>query len=293
MAEKTDDMLGKVVLVTGATSGIGKEIARGLALKRATVIVAGRSPDRGRAAAEEISDDAANPAVSFLELDVASAPSIRAFAEAFGKKYDKLDVLVNNAAIWSDERKTNDAGIELTWATNVLGYFAVTRALEDKLKAAAPSRIVNVASTYARGLDLDDVEFKTRKYSGRLAYAASKQADRMLTWAMADRYKKDGVTANAMHPGLNAGGFAAAGGLVATNLPRGTSIFTRAMFAIAGIKPERGADTAVWLASSRALEDDTSGWYIRRKETRCPFRDEAQIAKLWELCEAMLSSAAR
>jgi retinol dehydrogenase-12/retinol dehydrogenase-13 len=278
MAEKPDDMLGKVVVVTGASTGIGREIARGLALKRATVIVAARSEERGRAAAEEVSDDAANPAVEFMQVDVSSARSVRAFAEAFAKKHAKLDVLVNNAGVWSPERRENDAGIELTWATNVLGYFLVTRSLEAPLKAAAPSRVVNVASNFARGLDLDDVEYKKRSYSGSGAYAASKQADRALTWAFADRWRSAGVTANALHPGV-----------VSTELGRDSNFAARLYFKLFGISAERGADTAVWLASSGALKSDTSGYYVKRKETRCPFRDEAKTEKLWDICERMVS----
>jgi NAD(P)-dependent dehydrogenase (short-subunit alcohol dehydrogenase family) len=284
MLEKPDDMLGKVCLVTGANAGIGKEIARGLALKRATVVVAARSEERGRAAAEEISDDTANPSVSFLKVDVSSRASVRAFAAELGAKHQKLDLLVNNAGVWMSERKESVDGIEMTWATNVLGYFLVTKLFQPLLEAAAPSRIVNVASNNAKGLDLADVEFKRRKYSGVAAYAQSKQADRMLSWAFADRLRAKKVTVNALHPGV-----------VASEIAQdGTGAFgavARVFFRVAGISPERGADTAVWLASSRGVAEQTSGYYVRRKEKRCAFRDEAEIEKLWALCEEMTRGA--
>ena len=202
MPEKPDDMLGRVCVVTGASTGIGKEIARGLALKRATVIVAARSVERGRAAAEEISDDAANPAVEFMQLDVASQSSVRDFAVAFKKKHTALHVLVNNAGVWLQKKQKSAEGIELTWATNVLGYYRVTVELLEVLRASAPSRIVNVASKFAKGLDLGDVEYEKRKYDGAAAYAQSKQADRMLTSAFATRLRDAKVTANSLHPGV-------------------------------------------------------------------------------------------
>jgi retinol dehydrogenase 12 len=284
MLEKPDDMLGKVCLVTGANAGIGREIARGLALKRATVIVAARNEERGKAAAEEISDDSANPNVSFLQVDVSSRASVRAFADAFAAKHDKLHVLVNNAGVWLDQKKESVDGIEMTWATNVLGYFLVTKSLLPQLEAAAPSRVVNVASNNAKGLDLGDVEYKRRKYSGVAAYAQSKMADRMLSWAFADRLRAKKVTVNALHPGV-----------VASEIAQdGTGAFgavARVFFKVAGISPERGADTAVWLASSRGVAEQTSGYYVRRKEKRCPFRDEAEIEKLWALCEGTTRGA--
>ena len=280
MLEKPDDMLGKVCVVTGANAGIGKEIARGLALKRATVIVAARNEERGRAAVEEISDDTANPHVAFLHVDVSSRASVRAFADAFGAKHDKLDVLVNNAGVWLDTKQESVDGVEMTWATNVLGYFLVTRLLQPHLEAAAPSRVVNVASNHAKGLDLGDVEYTRRKYAGLAAYAQSKMADRMLSWAFADRLRKKNVTVNALHPGIVASEIVQDG-------KSAFGVLARAFYKVGGISPVRGADTAVWLASSRGMSEQTGGYYVRRKEKRCPFRDETEIEKLWEVCEKM------
>ena len=143
--------------------------------------------------------------------------------------------------------------------------------------ASAPARIVNVASVAAGGLDLEDVEFERRTYRGMAAYRQSKQADRMLTWALADRLRGRGVTANAMHPGT-----------VRTSLVR-RGLFA-SLFRLGGLfarSPARGAETAVWLASSRALDEDTGGFYVDRKERHCSYRDEASLDRLWTLCEAM------
>jgi NAD(P)-dependent dehydrogenase (short-subunit alcohol dehydrogenase family) len=277
-ASREDDMLGRTCLVTGATSGVGKEIARGLALKRAHVVVASRDADRGRRAAEEIGDDAANPSVESIEVDLASQPSIRRFAEDFRKRFDKLHVLVLCAGAYFTDRQKTDDGVERTWATNVLGYYLPATLLLDRLVDSAPARIVAVTSSVAGGLDLDDVEFEHRPYRAMAAYRQSKQADRMLTWALASRLRGRGVTANTMHPGY-----------VGTNLIH-RGVFG-ALFRLGGKliarTPVRGAETAVWLASSRALAEDTGGYYVDKKERHSPFRDEEQVERLWTLCGRM------
>ncbi len=275
---REDDQLGRVCLVTGATSGIGKEIARGLALKRAHVVVAARDAERGRRVAEELSDDAANPSVESVELDVASQASVRRFAANFTKRFAKLHVLVNCAGIYSATKEKTVDGIERTWATNVLGYFLPTALLLDTLVASAPARIVNVASAVAGGLDLDDVELDRRPYRAMMAYKQSKQADRMLTWLFAGRLRGRGVTANAMHPGWVRTALLRGGGALAT-LSQLAGAFARS--------PVRGADTAVWLASSRAVAEDTGGFYVDRKEKHCHFRDDESLDRLWALCEKM------
>jgi retinol dehydrogenase 12 len=275
---REDDQLGRVCLVTGATSGIGKEIARGLALKRAHVVVAARDLDRGRRVAEELSDDAANPSVEAVELDVASQSSVRRFAADFTKRFTKLHVLVNCAGVYPapEKQKTAD-GIERTWATNVLGYYLPTVLLLDTLVASAPARVVNVASDMAGGLDLDDVEYDRRPYRPMDVYKQSKHAGRLLTWKLADRLRGKGVTANAMHPGF-----------VRTSLIReGAFAF---LFKVGGLfarSPARGAETAVWLASSHALESDTGGYYVDRKERHCKLRSDDAEERLWSVCERM------
>jgi NAD(P)-dependent dehydrogenase (short-subunit alcohol dehydrogenase family) len=277
-ASRDGDMLGRVCLVTGATSGVGKEVARGLALKRAHVVVASRDAERGRRTAEELGDDTANPQVESVEVDVASQASIRRFARDFMKRFAKLHVLVHCAGAYVPTREDTAEGIEKTWATNVLGYFLPTVLLLDRLVASAPARIVTVTSSAVGDLDLDDVEFRKRPYRAMSAYRQSKLADRMLTWALASRLRGRGVTANTMHPGY-----------VRTNLIRsGTfGFFFRLGGALIARSPERGAETAVWLASSSALGEDTGGYYVDRKERHCPFRDEERVDRLWTLCERM------
>lgn len=273
----------KTAVVTGANTGIGKEIARDLSRENFRVIMAVRDHDRGEAARREIVEDTKNEHVELAQIDLSNQKSIRDGARVLRDRLDRLDVLVNNAGVWLDEKKKSADGIELTWATNVLGYFLFTSELLDLLKKSAPSRVVNVASDLAHSLDLDDVQFDTRKFDGVAAYAQSKQADRMLSRAFAKRLAGTGVTVNAMHPGM-----------VSTDLVRGgslKSVVAKPVFALFGRSPKRGADTASWLATSRELEKTSGRYFVDRREKRDRFDDEAQIEALWSLCERMTSAS--
>jgi NAD(P)-dependent dehydrogenase (short-subunit alcohol dehydrogenase family) len=275
----------RTCLVTGANSGIGKETARGLARLGHRVVLACRDPERGEAARRDIAETTGNSAVELMIVDLARPGSIRDFARTFLDSHRELHVLVNNAGIWATRRRENPDGLEQTWATNVLGYFLLTELLLDRLRESAPARIVNVASQLARDLDLEDVEFRRRSYSGISAYAQSKQADRMLTWALARRLGDTAVTANAMHPGgVNTPLFAKGGGLLGI----AASVFSK----VAGKTPGEGADTVVWLATSPEVEGKSGGFWIDRRLVRCRFRDPAAEERLWALCASMTRPAA-
>jgi NAD(P)-dependent dehydrogenase (short-subunit alcohol dehydrogenase family) len=275
----------RTCLVTGANSGIGKETARGLARLGHRVVLACRDPERGEAARRDIAETTGNSAVEVMIVDLARPGSIRDFARTFLDSHRELHVLVNNAGIWATRRRESPDGLEQTWATNVLGYFLLTELLLDRLRESAPARIVNVASQLARDLDLEDVEFRRRSYSGISAYAQSKQADRMLTWALARRLEDTAVTANAMHPGgVNTPLFAKGGGLLGLT----ASVFSK----VAGKTPGEGADTVVWLATSPEVEGKSGGFWIDRRLVRCRFRDPAAEERLWALCASMTRRAA-
>jgi NAD(P)-dependent dehydrogenase (short-subunit alcohol dehydrogenase family) len=219
--------------------------------------------------------------VELALVDLARQDSIRAFARELGERHPCIDVLVNNAGIWSDRRRMSLDGIELTWATNVLGYVLTTELLLPRLRAAARARVVNVASRLAGGLELDDVEFVRRAYRGRDAYAQSKQANRMLTWALARRLEGTGVTANAMHPGfVSTEIFGKGGGLGGLAVSLWAKLRAR--------KPAQGADTVVWLATSPDVEDRTGLFWVDREEHPCRFRDEAAEEELSRLCRRMV-----
>ena len=277
------DLAGRTCLVTGASAGIGLATAHGLARLGARVVMAVRNPEKGERARRAVMG-ATGREVEMAVVDLASRKSIRAFARDFAVRHPKLDVLVNNAGIWSERRKVSPDGVELVWATNVLNYFRVTELLLPQLQAAGKARVVNVASRLAGGLDLADVQFERRAWSGRAAYAQSKQADRMLTWALARRLSGTGVTANAMHPGFVATEiFGKGGGLISL----GASLYSK----LRGRRPEEGADTVVWLAASPEVENRSGLFWIDRQERRCRFRDEAGEEALWALCQEMTRPA--
>ena len=271
---------GHTCLVTGANSGIGREIALGLARQGARVVMACRNQGRGEAAREQIANTSGNDAIELRLVDLSSGASIRDLATRLRGELDALHVLVNNAGVWSQKRRASPDGIESTWATNQLGYYLLTHELLDLVRAAPPARIVNVASQFAGELDLRDVQFERRGYAGPTAYKQSKQANRMWTWALARRLEGSGVTANAMHPGgVRTSLFRKAGGLL------GPAI---ALWALAaGRSPGEGADTAVWLATDPDLATTSGRFWIDRTDVRCRFKDPDQEEALWQLCAEM------
>jgi NAD(P)-dependent dehydrogenase (short-subunit alcohol dehydrogenase family) len=277
-----NSMNGKRVIITGPTSGVGKEIARQLAPLGAELILACRDLKKGDKVASEITRHTGTSKPVVMQVDMSSQKSIREFAREFRRKYRRLDVLINNAG---GNRGTlpkvdNIDDIELTLATNVLGYFLLTNELLDVLVRSAPARVINVASSYASDLDLDDLEFERRRFESFKAYAQSKACDRLLTWAQARRLKGSGVTVNAMTPGL----------ITETGLYRNAEpeLVTRLTQYSGGRTSAQGADTAVWLASAPELEGVTSKFFEEREELECEFRNKKDEEKLWRICKGLM-----
>ncbi len=278
-------MQGKRVVLTGPTSGVGKQIALELAALGADVILGCRDLPRGKQAAADITRRTGSAKLVVMRIDTSSQASIRAFAQDFRTRYRRLHVLINNASMNRGALpKVNSAdGIELTFATNVLGYFLLTQELLPILKASAPSRIINVASQYASDLDLDDLQFGRRPFESFKAYAQSKACDRLLTWSLARRLKGTGVTVNAMTPGL-----------IMTGLYRDSprELVERLRGYSGGRTVQEGADTAVWLASDPKLEKVTNKFFVEdRQQADCEFRNQADEEKLWKICEQLTSPA--
>jgi len=267
---------GKRILITGPTAGIGRQIALDLAALGADLILGCRDLTRGARTGEEIRAATGAGSIAVLQLDTSSQRSIRDFARTLRASHPRLDVLVNNAGVAQGEHRTSADGIELTFATNVLGYFLLTRELLDELRASAPARIVNVSSAFIDEPDLDDLEFSRRRYDGLRAYAQSKACNRLLTWALARRLEGSGVTATAYAPGF------VAGTELSRDLPPAIKDAYRTRV---GRTAEEGADTAVWLASSAAVEGISGKFFMDRRELPCELREVSTEEALWAECE--------
>jgi dehydrogenase/reductase SDR family member 12 len=277
------DLAGRVAVVTGANSGIGKATSRALAERGAEVFLLCRSKERGQAALEELRQSTGTRGLRLVTVDVAEPGSVRAAVAAIDA--ERVHVLVNNAAVLPDERKENGHGVEITFATNVLGPFLLTRLLESRLRVAGRARVVNVSSggMYAQRLSLDDWRWKKRPFDGVLAYAEAKRALVVLSEMWAERLAGSGVTVNAMHPGW------ADTPAVATSLPR----FRRAM-ASRLRSAEEGADTVVWMSVCPRLEGETGRFYFDREARPTHLvpwtrEDPRERRRLWRLCERLLA----
>jgi retinol dehydrogenase 12 len=276
----SDEMQGKIYLVTGATLGIGKETALGLARKGAQVVIVGRDKARTRETAASIAAQSGGAPVDFFVADLSLQAEVRRVAEAFKSRYSRLDVLLNNAGAIFTQREVTAEGFERTWAPNHLAEFLLTQLLLDTLEASAPARIVNVASSaHTRGaLNLDDPQ-GVKKYSGVGAYAQSKLANVMFTYALARRLAGKGVTANCLHPGVVATGFGHnTPGLVNSLLNLARPFLMTA---------QQGAATSIYLASSREVAEVSGKYFARCKPIASSKRsmDVAMQEKLWELSE--------
>lgn len=274
----------QIILVTGGTSGIGRETVRALARTGATVVFTARDTAKGEETKKDIVTETGNSAVDYLVCDLASFSSIRACAEEFGRRYEQLDVLINNAGVLPQERQESRDGIELNLAVNYLAPFLLTNLLLPLLRASAPSRVINVSSTmHQEGrVDFDDLESR-KHFDKYAAYAQSKLALLLFTKKLARDLAGSGVTMNALHPGVI--GTEMTMQNVRKMNPLAAFLFRRTL-----ISPEAGAVTSVYLATSPDVAH-ISGEYFTKKEVArtAPLAGDTAIAeKLWQVSAEMV-----
>jgi NAD(P)-dependent dehydrogenase (short-subunit alcohol dehydrogenase family) len=259
----------KTILVTGSTDGIGKATAKALARQGHRVLVHGRDPAKGRAALAEIRKEAGGDDPDLFIADLSSMEGIRALGAGVEDRYDRLDVLLNNAGVYMADRVLTKDGLETTFAVNLLAPFLLSQLLVPLLKAGAPARIVNVASSAhfdAKDMEWDNVQGE-RHYDGWGAYARSKLGVVLFTTSLARRLDPGRVTANCLHPGV-----------VCTKL-------LRSAFPVYPCEsPEAGARTPVYLATSPRVSGVTGKYFDEMKEARPSriTRDRETQDRLWE-----------
>ena len=283
----------KVAVVTGANSGIGLETARMLAAEGASVVLGCRNQARGEEAVAKVVESTGNERATMLQLDLASKASIEAATARVLETHPAVHILVNNAGLILSERRQTQDGFEQTFGVNHLGHFLFTDGLLSRMKENAPSRIVNVASEAYRiasgGLDMDDLQFKQRGYSGFRAYGASKLANILYTQALARRLEGTGVVVHSLHPGTIRSGFGKDGDT------RGPYRVLSWLFGPLLKGPRAGAKVALHCAISDKA-GETSGEYWVSSKIKTPklkpyARDEEAAEALWRTSVQLWSEA--
>ncbi len=269
-------MEGKICMITGVNSGIGKATAKGLAEMGATIIMICRNKERGEKAQKEIIELTGNKEVDLFLCDLSSQESVRKLVEEFKNKYQYLHVLINNAGVMLSKRTLSVDGVEMNFAVHHLAPFLLTNLLLDILKKSAPSRIINVTSAAHRmaKMDFDDLQSENKKYRLFKVYGVSKLAAMLFTYELSRRLENTSVTVNAVHPGV-----------VNTNLSRDHSAFSRGFAKLFFKSPEKGAETSIYLASSIDIEGVTGKYFIKKepKESSEESYNEEYAKRLWEI----------
>lgn len=287
MTNRDNPMTGSVCMVTGATSGIGKVTALRLAQQGTTVVVVGRSMEKSEATVRQIEQQTGNSSVEFMLADLSSQQDIRQLADGFKRRYQRLDVLVNNAGAIMFSRQESVDGIEMTLALNHLSYFLLTNLLLEPLKSGAPSRIINVSSSaHSKAkIDFDDLQ-SLKRYRGFRAYARSKLANLLFTYELAKRLEGTGITVNALHPGLVATNLMANNGRIGRLL--------RVLLSLKGISEEEGARTSIFLATSPEVEGNTGQYFVNQKAVQSSQAsyDKSAAGRLWQASAELTGLAA-
>jgi NAD(P)-dependent dehydrogenase (short-subunit alcohol dehydrogenase family) len=269
-------MQGKVIVITGATSGIGQVAAERLAGMGARLVLVARDKVRGKAMLARLGERAPGILHTIHYADLSRLVEMKRVAAEIAAAETRIDVLINNAGALFSSRQVTEDGLERTFATNHMAYVVLTHGLRERLIASAPARVVNTASSAHEGahLDFDDLQ-SARGYRGFKVYGRSKLSNILYTRELARRWAGTGVTANSLHPGFVATRFADQSGGLFSHIVRMAKIFA--------ISPEKGADTIVYLASSPEVAD-VSGGYFYKCRPATPSKeaqDDAVAKRLW------------
>lgn len=283
MSDSTKSMMNKICVVTGATSGIGLETAKSLALKGAFVVIVGRNEKKCSATVNQIKRLTDASLVDYVCADLSDLKQVHHLAKVLKEKYDRIDVLVNNAgAYFKSQRYESVDGYEMTFALNYLSPFLLTSLLIDLLKESDQGRIINVSSDahYKGTIQLDDLQSK-QEYNGFNAYAQSKLALVLFTYELARRLKGTNITVNALHPGL-----------VATNFGKNNGwlrFYIRRLVMRNEINASEGSTTSIYLATSPDVANITGSYFKDEKEVKSSedSYDQKLATQLWEVGEML------
>jgi NAD(P)-dependent dehydrogenase (short-subunit alcohol dehydrogenase family) len=283
------NLKGKVVLVTGANCGIGKETATALAAQGATTVLACRDMAKAEEAAAEIRNVTGNEDVATTLVDLKDLRSVVQCGDDVLSRYGTVEVLINNAGGYWDARDITSQGFEQHFGVNYLSHYLLTRRLLDALGGAAPNRIVSVTSVGHRavkGMNWDDLQFELGWVVPR-AYGQSKLAQILFTREIARRFGNRGVIAHTAHPGVVRSNFGRDGDT------RGEQRLVLRAFSLLGVSPAAGARTSIFLASSEEASRFNAGYLVRRKQHRPSkaARDDGAARRLWDVSEEMVTSA--
>ena len=273
-------LAGKIALVTGANSGLGKASATGLAKLGATVIMVCRDQGRGEMARQEVIAASQNASVELLLADLSSQQAIRQLVKTFTATHDRLHILVNNAGGVFNQRVESVDGIEYSLAFNHLASFLLTNLFLDVLKASAPARIINVGTRLNATIDLDDIQFKTRPYGGLRAYSQTKLGNIMFTYELAKQLEGSGVTVNCVHPGV-----------FKSNLGKNNKeqpFFLRLAGLIGTVilpDANKAAERVLYLATSPDVEGVSGKYFADKRPITSPPQtyDQAARKRLWQI----------
>ena len=278
-------MKDKICLITGATDGIGKETARCLGKQNAQLILVGRNPKKGEKVRKKLIEKTGNNQIEILTADLSNMKAIRYLAERIYSRYDRLDVLINNAGAFFAQREETDEGLEKTFALNHLNYFLLTKLLLDLIKKSTDARIVNVSSQAHAGstINFDDLHGE-KDFSGWNTYKQSKLMNIMFTYKLAELLKDTPITVNTLHPGFVRTRFGDNNtGIVGIGLNLAKKI--------GAISIKKGAATSVFLASSPTVKGVTGKYFVKckPKKSSAASYNKSNIDRLWKTTEQCLA----